>query len=133
MLEDVRGLCGGRGEVVAVEVIQRGHLDEGLEEFFGESVHLLDPLSACNLAAFVHVSEPPEAGFRVTYDVLGSLQETLACVCHSLRECPDITSSLVTLREREKKKVNISCNDKGGRPKRSLFVEAGRQVTAVPG
>ena len=25
------GLCGGRGEVVDVEVIQRGHLDEGLE------------------------------------------------------------------------------------------------------
>ena len=114
-----------------MEVIQRGHLDEGLEEVLGESVHLLDLLSACNLAAFVHVSEPPETGFRLTYDVLVTLQETLACVCHSLCERSDITSSLVALRERGFfKKVNISCNDKGGRPKYSLFVEA---VAAVPG
>lgn len=102
--EDARGLFGGRGEVVAVEVIQRGHLDEGLEEVLGESVHLLDLMPACNLAVFVHLPEPPEAGFRVTYDVLGSLEETLACVCHSLRERSDITSSLVALREKEKKR-----------------------------
>jgi hypothetical protein len=109
--------------VVDVEVIQRGHLDKGLEEVLRESVHLLDLLSACNLTVFVHVSEPPEAGSRVTDDVLGSLQETLACVRDSLRERSDITSSLVALRERERK-VNISCNDKGGRPGYSLFVEA---------
>ena len=84
-----------------MEVIQRGHLDEGLEEVLGEFVHLLDLLPACNLAVLVHVSEPPEAGFR-TYNVLGGLQETLACVCDSLRERSDITSSLVALRERER-------------------------------
>ena len=93
--------------MVDVEVIQRGHLDEGLEEVFRKSVHLLDPLFACNLAVFIHVLEPPETGFRVTDDVLGSLHEPLACIGDSLRERSDITSSLVALRQRERR-VNIS-------------------------
>ncbi len=91
--------------MVDVKVIQRGHLDEGLEEVLGESAHLLDPLSASNPAVLVLVLELTEAEVRATYDALAGLQETLACICDSLRERSDITSSLVALREREKRKA----------------------------
>ena len=101
--------------MVDVKVIQRGYLDEGLEEVLRESVHLLDPLSASNPAVFVVGLEPTEAEVRATYDALAGLQETLACICDSLCERSDITSSLVVLwrmREKEKKRSKNVCNDK---------------------
>lgn len=111
--------------MVDVKVIQRGYLDEGLEEVLGESVHLLDPLSASNPAVFVVVLEPTEAEVRVTDDALAGFQETLACIRDSLGEHSDIMSSLVALREWEKRKAqNCMQRQKVDDYEHSLFVEA---------
>jgi hypothetical protein len=109
LLEDVRGLCGGRGDVMDVEDFERGHLDEGPEEVFGESVHVLDPRSATHPALFVLVLEPTEVEVQVTYDVLAGPQESLAGVGDGLGERSDITSGLVTLREREREGKAQNC------------------------